>query len=523
MELSAAIFQPRNWKFFGTRQDYEVDFIRRNGYTVKRKEIAADAPADARPICLTIKKEYFEMELVTIRELFKNREAYLDKQVTVGGWIRSIRDSKTFGFIVVNDGSYFEPLQIVYHDKMDNFQEISKQNVGAAVVITGTLVATPQAKQPFEIQAEEVTVEGASAPDYPLQKKRHSFEYLRTISHLRPRTNTFQAVFRVRSLAAYAIHKFFQERGFVYVHTPLITGSDCEGAGEMFRVTTLDMGDLPKNPDGSVDYTQDFFGKETSLTVSGQLNGETYAQAFRSIYTFGPTFRAENSNTTRHAAEFWMIEPEIAFADLEDNMELAEAMLKYVISYVMEQAPEEMNFFNSFVDKGLLERLKNVVESDFAKVTYTEAIDILSKNNDKFEYKVSWGCDLQTEHERYLTEQVFKRPVFVTDYPKEIKAFYMKLNEDGKTVAAVDCLVPGIGEIIGGSQREDDYEKLRARMKELNLKEEDYQFYLDLRKYGSTRHAGFGLGFERCVMYLTGMANIRDVVPFPRTVKNCEL
>ena len=426
------------------------------------------------------------MELTTIRELFKNREEYLDKQVTVGGWIRSIRDSKTFGFIVLNDGSYFETLQVVYHDKMENFAEISKLNVGAAVVVKGTLVATPQAKQPFEIQADEVVVEGASAPDYPLQKKRHSFEYLRTISHLRPRTNTFQAVFRVRSLAAYAIHKFFQERGFVYVHTPLITGSDCEGAGEMFRVTTMDMENLPKNEDGTVDYTQDFFGKETSLTVSGQLNGETYAQAFRSIYTFGPTFRAENSNTTRHAAEFWMIEPEIAFADLEDDMELAEAMLKYVINYVLENAPEEMNFFNSFVDKGLLDRLHNVVNSDFARVTYT-------------------------------------KPVFVTDYPKEIKAFYMKLNGDGKTVAAVDCLVPGIGEIIGGSQREDDYEKLLARMQELGLKEEDYGFYLDLRKYGSTRHAGFGLGFERCVMYLTGMSNIRDVIPFPRTVNNCEL
>ena len=366
-------------------------------------------------------------------------------------------------------------------------------------------------------------IEGASASYYPLQKKRHTFEYLRTISHLRPRTNTFQAVFRVRSLAAYAIHKFFQERGFVYVHTPLITGSDCEGAGEMFRVTTLDMDQIPKNEDGTVDYTKDFFGKETSLTVSGQLNGETYAQAFRSIYTFGPTFRAENSNTTRHAAEFWMIEPEIAFADLEDDMDLAESMLKYVLNYVLEIAPEEMNFFNSFVDKGLLERLNNVANSDFARVTYTEAIEILEKNNDKFEYKVSWGCDLQTEHERYLTEQVYKRPVFVTDYPKEIKAFYMKQNDDGKTVAAVDCLVPGIGEIIGGSQREDDYEKLLARMNELGLDEKDYGFYLDLRKYGSTRHAGFGLGFERCVMYLTGMSNIRDVIPFPRTVNNCEL
>ena len=465
----------------------------------------------------------FGMELTTIRELFKNREAYLDQKVTVGGWVRSIRDSKTFGFMVLNDGSYFQTLQVVYHDKMENFAEISKLNVGAAVIVTGTLVATPQAKQPFEIQADEVQVEGASAPDYPLQKKRHSFEYLRTISHLRPRKNTFQAVFRVRSLAAYAIHKFFQERGFVYVHTPLITGSDCEGAGEMFRVTTLDMENIPKNEDGTVDYTKDFFGKETSLTVSGQLNGETYAQAFRSIYTFGPTFRAENSNTTRHAAEFWMIEPEIAFADLDDDMELAEDMLKYIINYVLENAPEEMNFFNSFVDKGLLDRLHNVVNSDFARVTYTEAVDILAKNNDKFEYKVSWGCDLQTEHERYLTEQVYKRPVFVTDYPKEIKAFYMKQNDDGKTVAAVDCLVPGIGEIIGGSQREDDYDKLLNRMKELGLKEEDYQFYLDLRKYGSTRHAGFGLGFERCVMYLTGMSNIRDVIPFPRTVNNCEL
>ena len=463
------------------------------------------------------------MELVTVKDIFRNRGEYLGKEVRIGGWVRSIRDSKTFGFIVVNDGTFFEPLQVVYHDSMENFAEISKLNVGAAILVKGTLVETPQAKQPFEIQAAEIEVEGASAPDYPLQKKRHSFEYLRTISHLRPRTNTFQAVFRVRSLTAYAIHKFFQERGFVYVHTPLITGSDCEGAGEMFRVTTLDMENVPKNPDGSVDYTKDFFNKETSLTVSGQLNGETYAQAFRNIYTFGPTFRAENSNTTRHAAEFWMIEPEIAFADLEDDMILAESMLKYVIRYVMEHAPEEMQFFNSFVDKGLLERLEHVVNSEFARVTYTEAVRILEENNDKFEYKVSWGADLQTEHERYLTEEVFKRPVFVTDYPKEIKAFYMKQNDDGKTVAAVDCLVPGIGEIIGGSQREDDYEKLRTRMQELGLKEEDYGFYLDLRKYGSTRHAGFGLGFERCVMYLTGMSNIRDVVPFPRTVNNCVL
>ena len=463
------------------------------------------------------------MNLIKIRELYKNQEAYLDKEITVGGWVRSIRDSKAFGFIVINDGTFFTPLQVVYHDDMENFEEISKLNVGAAVVVTGTLVATPQAKQPFEIQAKTVTVEGASAPDYPLQKKRHSFEYLRTIAHLRPRTNTFQAVFRVRSLTAYALHKFFQERGFVYVHTPIITGSDCEGAGEMFRVTTMDMENVPKTEDGAVDYTQDFFGKETSLTVSGQLNAETYAQAFGNVYTFGPTFRAENSNTTRHAAEFWMLEPEMAFADLEDDMDLAEDMLKYVINYVMENAPEEMNFFNSFVDKGLIDRLTNVATSEFARITYTDAIEILKKHNDKFEFKVSWGIDLQTEHERYLTEEVYKRPVFVTDYPKDIKAFYMKQKPDGKTVAAVDCLVPGIGEIIGGSQREDDYEKLATRMEELGMKTEDYGFYMDLRKYGSTRHAGFGLGFERCIMYLTGMGNIRDVVPFPRTVNNCEL
>lgn len=463
------------------------------------------------------------MELTSIRDLFRNKEKYAGKEVTAGGWIRSIRDSKTFGFIVINDGTFFEPLQIVYSDKLDNFETISKLNVGAAIVVKGTLVETPDAKQPFEIQAECVTVEGNSTSDYPLQKKRHSFEYLREISHLRPRTNTFQAVFRVRSLIAYAIHTFFQERDFVYVHTPLITGSDCEGAGEMFRVTTLDMDNVPKNSDGTIDYTQDFFGKETNLTVSGQLNGETFAQAFKNIYTFGPTFRAENSNTTRHAAEFWMIEPEIAFADLKDDMMLAEQMLKYVIRYVLEHAPEEMDFFNRFVDKGLIERLNHVADSEFAHVTYTEAVEILEKNNDKFEYKVSWGADLQTEHERYLTEEVFKRPVFVTDYPKEIKAFYMKMNEDGKTVAAMDCLVPGIGEIIGGSQREDDLDKLTARMDECGLNKEDYGFYLDLRKYGSTRHAGFGLGFERCVMYLTGMQNIRDVVPFPRTVKNCEL
>ena len=463
------------------------------------------------------------MKLTTVKEIYKEKEKYLDQEVTVGGWVRSVRDSKTFGFIVLHDGTFFETLQVVYHDTMENFADISKLNVGAAIIVKGTLVATPQAKQPFEIQAAEVTVEGASAPDYPLQNKRHSLEYLRTMTHLRPRTNTFQAVFRVRSLCAYAIHRFFQEQGFVYVHTPLITGSDCEGAGEMFQVTTLDMNNVPTDDKGAIDYSQDFFGKETNLTVSGQLNCETFAQAFRNVYTFGPTFRAENSNTTRHAAEFWMIEPECAFADLNDNMDLAEAMLKYVIRYVLENAPEEMNFFNSFVDKGLLDRLNHVINSEFGHVTYTEAVELLEKNNDKFDYKVFWGCDLQTEHERYLTEEIFKKPVFVTDYPKEIKAFYMKMNEDNKTVAAMDCLVPGIGEIIGGSQREDDFEKLEKRMDELGLKKEDYDFYLDLRKYGSTRHSGFGLGFERCVMYLTGMGNIRDVIPFPRTVKNCDL
>lgn len=463
------------------------------------------------------------MELTSIKDLYRNRENYFNQEVTIGGWLRSKRDSKTFGFLVINDGTFFEPLQVVYSDTLSNFSDIGRLNVGAALIITGTLVPTPKAKQPFEIQASEVAIEGASAPDYPLQKKRHSFEYLRTISHLRPRTNTFQAVFRARSLVAYAIHKFFQERDFVYVHTPLITGSDCEGAGEMFQVTTMNLADIPKNADGTVDFSQDFFNKPTNLTVSGQLNGETYAMAFKNIYTFGPTFRAENSNTTRHAAEFWMIEPEIAFADLNDDMILAESMLKYIINYVLENAPEEMDFFNRFVDKGLINRLKHVAESDFAHVTYTDAIAILEKHNDEFEYKVSWGSDLQTEHERYLTEKEFKRPVFVTDYPKEIKAFYMKMNDDNKTVAAMDCLVPGIGEIIGGSQREDDYDKLVARMDELHLNKADYEFYLDLRKYGSARHSGFGLGFERCIMYLTGMSNIRDVIPFPRTVNNCEL
>ena len=463
------------------------------------------------------------MDLVNIRDLFRSTDKYLDQTIRVGGWVRSVRGSKAFGFIVLSDGTFFEPLQIVFHDTMSNFQEVSKLNVGAAITATGTLVATPEAKQAFELQADTVTVEGASAPDYPLQKKRHTFEFLRTIPHLRPRTNTFQAVFRVRSLIAFAIHDFFQKQNFIYVHTPLITASDCEGAGEMFRVTTLDMENLPKTAEGTIDYSEDFFGKETSLTVSGQLNVETYCMAFKNTYTFGPTFRAENSNTTRHAAEFWMIEPEMAFADLNDNMAVAEQMLKYIISYVMEHAPEEMAFFNQFVDKGLLDRLNGVLNADFGHVTYTEAIEILEKHNDSFDYKVSWGCDLQTEHELYLTEQIFKRPVFVTDYPKEIKAFYMKMNDDNKTVAAMDCLVPGIGEIIGGSQREDSLEKLTARMDELGLKKEDYAFYLDLRRYGSVCHSGFGLGFERAVMYLTGMANIRDVIPFPRTVGNCEL
>ncbi len=463
------------------------------------------------------------MDLVNIRDLYRDREKYIDKEITIGGWLRGNRDSKTFGFLVVNDGTFFETLQVVYSDALPNFDAITKLNVGAAVIATGKIVATPDAKQPFEMQAASVEIEGESTADYPLQKKRHTFEYLRTITHLRARTNTFEAVFRVRSVAAYAIHKFFQERDFVYVHTPIITGSDCEGAGEMFQVTTMDLNDIPRTEDGSVDYSKDFYGKQTNLTVSGQLNVETYAFAFKNVYTFGPTFRAENSNTTRHAAEFWMIEPEIAFADLKDDMLLAESMIKYIINFVLENAPEEMKFFNDFVDKGLIERLQHVASSDFGHVTYTEAIEILEKVNDKFEYKVSWGCDLQTEHERYLTEEVFKKPVFVTDYPKEIKAFYMKLNEDGKTVAAMDCLVPGIGEIIGGSQREDDYDKLAARITELGMKPEDYGFYMDLRKFGTARHAGFGLGFERCVMYLTGVSNIRDVIPFPRTVNNCEL
>lgn len=458
-----------------------------------------------------------------IKSLFRDMENYGGKEVTVSGWVRTVRASNAFGFIELNDGSFFNSVQIVIEsDKLSNYNELAKLNVGASLTVTGVLELTPNAKQPMEIKASEVIIEGVSTPDYPLQKKRHSFEYLRTISHLRPRTNTFAAVFRVRSLIAYAIHQFFQERGFVYVHTPIITGSDCEGAGEMFRVTTLDMDNLPKNEDGSVDYSQDFFGKSTNLTVSGQLNVETYCMAFRNVYTFGPTFRAENSNTTRHAAEFWMIEPEIAFADLKDDMRLAEDMLKYIINYCLENAPEEMEFFNKFIDNGLLERLNNVVSNEFAHVTYTEAIDILKEHNDEFSYKVEWGCDLQTEHERYLTETVYKRPVMVTDYPKEIKAFYMKLNEDKKTVAAVDVLVPGIGEIIGGSQREENYDVLVERMNEMGLDPKDYDWYLDLRKYGTNKHAGFGLGFERAVMYITGMQNIRDVLPFPRTVGTAE-
>ena len=463
------------------------------------------------------------MELITVRELFKNTEKYVDQEIEIGGWVRNKRPSKQFGFIVLNDGTYFTPVQVVYNDSISNFQEISKINVGAALIVKGTLVLTPNAKQPFEIQAASVTVEGPSSGDYPLQPKKHSMEFLRSITHLRPRANTFQAVFRVRSLAAMAIHQFFQERDFVYVHTPLITGSDCEGAGEMFQVTTLDLNNVPKTEDGKVDFSKDFYGKPTNLTVSGQLNGETFAMAFRNIYTFGPTFRAENSNTTRHAAEFWMIEPEMAFADLDDLLRVEEDMLKYIISYVLEHAPEEMAFFNQFVDKGLLDRLNNILNNDFGRITYTDAVALLEKHNDQFEYPVSWGCDLQTEHERYLTEVIFKKPVFVTDYPKDIKAFYMKLNPDGKTVAAVDCLVPGVGEITGGSQREDNYEVLKARIEELGMNPEDYGFYMDLRKYGSCRHAGFGLGFERCVMYLTGIGNIRDAIPFPRTVGNCEL
>lgn len=463
------------------------------------------------------------MEVLLLRELFRHTAEYAGSEVLVKGWVRNNRNSNKFGFIELNDGSFFKSVQVVYEEEfIDNFEEISKAYVATALAVRGVVELTPNAKQPFEIKARAITVEGTSTPDYPLQPKRHTMEFLREIAHLRPRSNTFAAVFRVRSLVAYAIHKFFQEQNFVYVHTPIITGSDCEGAGEMFRVTTLDPAEPPRKEDGQIDYSKDFFGKETNLTVSGQLEGETFAMAFRNIYTFGPTFRAENSNTARHASEFWMIEPEIAFADLADNMKLAEAMIKYIINYVLENAPEEMAFFNSFVDKGLLARLDHIVSSEFGHVTYTEAVDILKKSGKEFQYPVEWGIDLQTEHERYLTEEVFKKPLFVTDYPKDIKAFYMRLNDDGKTVAACDLLVPGVGEIIGGSQREERLDVLTERMKELGLNEEDYWWYLDLRKYGGVKHAGYGLGFERIIMYITGMSNIRDVLPFPRTPKTAE-
>ncbi len=462
------------------------------------------------------------MELVLVKQIYRNKDKYIDNNVEISGWVRTVRASKAFGFIEVNDGSFFKNIQVVFEQELDNFKEISKLSTGSSIQVKGRLVATPNAKQPFEIKAENIIVEGLSASDYPLQKKRHSFEYLRTIAHLRPRTNTFSAVFRIRSLTAYAIHKFFQERGFVYTHTPIVTGSDCEGAGEMFRVTTLDLNDLPRTESGDLDFSEDFFGKETNLTVSGQLEAEAYALAYRSVYTFGPTFRAENSNTPRHASEFWMIEPEIAFADLKDDMELAEDMIKYIINYVMENAPEEMEFFNRFIDKGLIDRLNNIVNSDFVRITYTKAIEILKKSNEEFKYPIEWGSDLQTEHERYITEKVYKKPVFVTDYPKEIKAFYMRLNEDDKTVAAMDLLVPGVGEIIGGSQREERLDVLKNRIAELGLNEEDYWWYLELRKFGGTKHAGYGLGFERMIMYLTGISNIRDVIPFPRTPKTAE-
>ena len=462
------------------------------------------------------------MENVLVKNLYRDTDSYVQKEVRVSGWVKTIRDSKNFGFIELNDGSFFTNVQVVFDTELANFEEVRKLSISSSIMVVGQVVKTENAKQPFEIKAKEITIVNQAALDYPLQKKRHSFEYLRTVGHLRPRTNTFNAVFRVRSVLSFAIHKFFFERGFVYVHTPIITGSDCEGAGEMFRVTTMDMQNLPKLENGEVDFSQDFFGKSSHLTVSGQLDVETYAHAFRNVYTFGPTFRAENSNTVKHAAEFWMIEPEICFADLQDDMNLAEDMIKYIISYVLENAPEEMAFFNQFVDTGLFGRLHNVVNSDFGRITYTDAIKELEKVNEQFEYPVHWGTDIQTEHERYLTEKVFGKPVFVTDYPKEIKAFYMKQNPDGKTVAATDLLVPGIGEIIGGSQREDDFDKLKNRINELGLNEEDYWWYLDLRRYGGCVHSGFGLGFERMMMYLTGMQNIRDVLPFPRTPKNCE-
>ena len=463
------------------------------------------------------------MAKVTVRQLYRETEQFAEREITVRGWIRTNRGSNKFGFIELNDGSFFKSVQVVYEaELLENFTEITKAPISAALNVTGQFVLTPEAKQPFEIKAKSVVIEADSAADYPLQKKRHSMEFLREIAHLRPRSNTFSAVFRVRSLVAYALHQFFQDRGFVYVHTPLITASDAEGAGEMFQVTTLDMENPPRTEDGEIDYSEDFFGKKTCLTVSGQLEGEIFAMAFRDIYTFGPTFRAENSNTARHASEFWMIEPEMAFCDLAGNMDVAEDMIKYVINYVLENAPEEMEFFNKFVDKGLLDRLDNIVSSDFERITYTKAIQLLQESGEEFQYPVEWGIDLQTEHERYITEKIFKKPVFVTDYPKEIKAFYMRLNDDGKTVAACDLLVPGVGEIIGGSQREERYELLKSRIEDMGMTEEDYWWYLELRKYGGVVHSGYGLGFERIIMYITGMGNIRDVLPFPRTPKTCE-
>ncbi|HZW82807.1 MAG TPA: asparagine--tRNA ligase [Candidatus Deferrimicrobium sp.] len=462
------------------------------------------------------------MECVNVKDLFREPNSYLNKIIRVNGWVRTLRASKAFGFIELNDGTYFGNLQVVFEESLENFNDVAKLTISSAIVVEGVLVESPGAKQPFELKAQAIEIVGTCSTEYPLQKKRHTFEFLRTIAHLRPRTNTFAAVFRVRSIVAFAIHKFFQEKGFVYVHTPIVTGSDCEGAGEMFRVTTMDLHNVPKDEQGKLDFSQDFFGRETSLTVSGQLAVETYCMAFKNVYTFGPTFRAENSNTARHAAEFWMIEPEIAFANLKDNMQLAEEMMKYIIAYVMEQAPEEMAFFNNFIDKTLFDRLENVLNSDFGQITYTEAVELLQKSGQEFAYPVEWGCDLQTEHERYLTEQVFKKPLFVTNYPKQIKAFYMRQNDDQKTVAAMDLLVPGVGEIIGGSQREERLDVLEQRMAEMGLNKEDYWWYLDIRKYGGVQHAGYGLGFERVIMYLTGMANIRDVVSFPRTVKNAE-
>lgn len=462
------------------------------------------------------------MKNITVKNLYKNTDKFVNQEITIEGWVKTVRDSKNFGFIELNDGTFFKNVQIVFHDTLENFAEICKLTISSSVKVSGKFILTENAKQPFEIQATNIEIESFSDSSYPLQKKKHSFEYLRTIAHLRPRANTFHAVFRVRSALAYSIHKFFQEKGFVYVNTPILTGSDAEGAGEMFNVNSFNLKDIPKNKAGDIDFSQDFFGKPAHLTVSGQLNAETFAQSFCNVYTFGPTFRAENSNTVKHAAEFWMVEPEICFADLSDDMDLAEEMIKYIFQYVLDTCPEEMEFFNKFIDTGLLERLNHVIGSDFVRISYTDAIKELEKHNNEFEYKVSWGVDLQTEHERYLCENIFKKPVFVTDYPKNIKAFYMKQNPDGKTVAASDLLVPGIGEIIGGSQREEDYDKLLNRMKELNMPLEEYTWYLDLRKYGSCNHAGFGLGFERAIMYLTGMQNIRDVIPFPRTPKNCE-